>query len=60
VSQGTIYTRLLRHIDGQVIVLVMETGAGIEPEIISMLPTKFTQPDPKQRAEILNNHFIQL
>jgi signal transduction histidine kinase len=33
---------LLRHIDGQLIVSVKDTGARIDAEIISRLFTKFT------------------
>ncbi|HJR48561.1 MAG TPA: HAMP domain-containing sensor histidine kinase [Nitrososphaeraceae archaeon] len=33
---------LLRHIDGQLIVSVKDTGSGIDPEIMPRLFTKFT------------------
>jgi two-component system, OmpR family, sensor histidine kinase VicK len=56
-KRGTVYISADNK-DGQVIVSVKDMGAGIDPEMMSRLFTKFTQPNPRQ-ARILDCSFLK-
>lgn len=56
-KRGTVYISADNK-DGQVIVSVKDMGAGIDPEMMSRLFTKFTQANPRQ-ARILDCSFLK-